>query len=65
MEENLNFHVADNTLVDIDIDQLNDVLRTSGHTKVDKDDDSDEINVEYCDEDDEIKEEEEEEGNSN
>jgi len=36
-------------LVDVDVDELNDALRTSRHTLVDEDDDSDEINVEDCD----------------
>jgi hypothetical protein len=47
----------------VDVEKLNDVLRISRHTQVDEDDDSDKINVEYCDGDDndEIKEEEEEE----
>jgi hypothetical protein len=46
----------------VDVEKLNDVLRISRHTQVDEDDDSDKINVEYCDGDDndEIKEEEEE-----
>jgi hypothetical protein len=51
LEENLNI---ENTFVDVDVDveELNDVLRTSGYTEVNKDYDSDEINVEYCDKDD-------------
>jgi len=56
LEENLNFHIIKNTLVDFDIKKLNDVLRTSGYTEVDEEDDSDEMNVEI---------EEEEEDNSN
>ena len=32
LEENLNFHVVENTLVDVDVEELNDVLRTNGHT---------------------------------
>jgi hypothetical protein len=32
LEENLNFHVIENTLVDVDVEELNDVLRTNGHT---------------------------------
>jgi len=59
LEENLNFHVTESTFVDIDIKELNDVLRTSRHTQVDEDDDSDKINIEDCDgyDNDEIKEE--------
>jgi hypothetical protein len=51
LEENLNI---ENTFVDVDVnvEELNDVLRTSGYTKVNKDDNSDEINVEYYDKDD-------------
>jgi hypothetical protein len=58
LEENLNFHVTKSTFVDIDIKELNDVLRTSRHTQVDEDDDSDKINIEDCDgyDNDEIKE---------
>jgi len=59
LEENSNFHVAENTFVNVDVDELNNVLRTSGHTQVDEDDDNDEINVEDCNghDNDEIKEE--------
>jgi hypothetical protein len=49
LEENSNFRVTKNNFVDVDIKELNDVLRTSGHTQIDKDDDSGEINVEDCD----------------
>jgi hypothetical protein len=34
--ENKNFHAIENTY--IDVDELNDILSTSEHTKVDKDD---------------------------
>jgi hypothetical protein len=59
LEENSIFHIAKNTFVDVDIEELNDILRTSGHTQVNEDDDSDQINVEDCDgyDDDEIEEE--------
>ena len=59
LEEKLNFHNAKNTFVDVDVEKLNDVLKTSEHTQVSEDDDSDEINVEDCDGygDDEIKKE--------
>jgi len=42
----------------VDVKDLNDVLRTSGHTEVNEDDGSDEINVKDCDgdEDDDNKE---------
>jgi len=50
-EENSIFHVTENTFVDVDVDieELNDVSRTSRHTQVDKDEDNDEINVKDCD----------------
>ena len=71
LKENSNFHIAENTFVDVDIDvdvdvyvdvdveELNDVLRTNGHTQVNEDNESNEINVEDCDgyDDDKIKEE--------
>jgi hypothetical protein len=63
MEENLNFCITKNIFIDIDIKELNDVLSSSGHTQVDQDDDSDEINVENCDGD-EDKSIDEEEDNS-
>jgi hypothetical protein len=47
----------------VDVEKLNDVLRISRHTQVDEDDDSDKINVEYCDGDDNDEIEEEEEDN--
>ena len=57
MKENLNFCIAENTFVDINIDALNDVLRINKHTQVSKDDDSEEISVKDYDgyDDDEIK----------
>ena len=36
-------------LVDVDIKELNDVLRTNRYTQVDEDYDNNEINVEDCD----------------
>ena len=39
-----------NTFIDVYVHKLNDVLRTNKHTQVDKDDDSDEINIEDCNE---------------
>jgi hypothetical protein len=33
----------------LNFEELNNVLRTNGHTQVDEDDDSEEINVEDCD----------------
>jgi len=59
LEENLNFHVIENTLVNVDVEEFNDILRTNRHAQVDKDDDNNGINIEDCDKDDKIKEEEE------
>ena len=57
LDKNLNVHIAKNTFVDVDIEKLNDVLKTSEHTQVSEDNDIDEINVEDCDgyDDDKIK----------
>jgi hypothetical protein len=42
LEENANFCVAKNIFVDVDVDVdvkvLSDILKTSGHTNVDEDD---------------------------
>jgi hypothetical protein len=64
LEENLNFRIFDNTLVDVDVEELNVVLSSSGQAQVDEDDDNNVINVEDCDgvDDDSI---EEEKDNSN
>jgi hypothetical protein len=48
LEENSNFHIAENIFVDIDAKELNDVLNSDGRTQVDEDD-SDEINIEDYD----------------
>ena len=66
LEENLIFHVAKNVYVNVDVDELNDVLRTIEHTKVNEDDDIDDHqfnkdDYDGHDNDDEIEEEEEEE----
>jgi len=52
LEEKSKFCIAENTLVNVDIGDLNGVLRTNGHIEVDGDDDSDEINVKDCNGDD-------------
>ena len=49
LEENLNFHIVDNIFVDVNAKELNDVLSSSRHTQVNKDDDSNEINIKDCD----------------
>jgi transposase len=61
LEENLNFHVFDNIFVNVDVEELNVVLSSSGQAQVNKDDDNNDINVEYYDGagDESIKEEEE------
>jgi transposase len=60
LEENLNFHVFDNIFVNVDVEELNVVLSSSGQAQVNKDDDNNDINVEYYDGagDESIKEEE-------
>jgi hypothetical protein len=47
LEENLNFRVFDDSLVDVDIKELNVVLSSSGQANVNEDDD---IHIEDCDE---------------
>jgi len=47
LKENLNFRVFNNSLVDVDAEELNVVLSSSEQAKVDEDDDD--INVEDCD----------------
>jgi hypothetical protein len=41
LEENSNFHVFNDSLVDIDVEELNVVLSTSKQANVDEDDDDD------------------------
>jgi hypothetical protein len=46
--ENLNFHVTENTYVDVNVDELNVILSTNEYWKVDDDnDDDDEIDLEF------------------
>jgi hypothetical protein len=47
LEEKLNFHVFDDSLVDVDAEELNVVLSSSGLENVDKEDDN---HIEECDE---------------
>jgi len=49
LEENSNFHIADNIFVDVDTEELNVVLSFSRQAQVNKDDDTNEINVENYD----------------
>jgi hypothetical protein len=60
LEENSNFHVFDDSLVDIDAEELNVVLSSSGQANVDEDD----IHIEDCDEGDDYSINDEEEENS-
>jgi hypothetical protein len=46
LEENLNFHVFDDSLVDVGAEELNVVLSSSGLANVDEDDDK---HIEECD----------------
>ena len=64
LEENSNFRVSDDSLVDVDVEELNVDLSSSGQANVDEEDD---IHIEDCDEGDGHSiddEEEEEEDNS-
>jgi len=47
LEENLNFHVFDDSLVNVDAEELNVVLSSSGVENVDEEDDN---HIEKCDE---------------
>jgi len=46
LEENLNFHVFDNSLIDVDAEELNAILSSSGLENVDEKDDN---HIEECD----------------
>ena len=61
LEENSNFRVLDDSLVDIDGEELNAVLNSSGQANVDEEDD---IHIEDCDEGDDYSIDDEEEENS-
>jgi hypothetical protein len=60
LEENLNFHVFDDSLVDVVAKELNVVLSSSGQANVNEVDD----NIEDCDECDDYSIDDEEEENS-
>ena len=47
LEENLNFRVFDDSLVDVDAEELNVVLSSSGQANIDEDEDD--IHIEECD----------------
>jgi len=60
LEENSNFRIFDNSLVDVDAEELNVVLSSNRQAQVDEDDDNNVINVEdYNEADDDSIEEEE------
>jgi len=61
LEEKSNFRVFDDSLVDVDAEELHVVLSSSGQANVDEDDD---IHIEDCDEGDDYSIDEEEEENS-
>ena len=61
LEENSNFRVFDDSLVDVDAKELNVLLTSSGQANVDEDDD---IHIEGCDEGDDYLIDDEEEENS-
>ena len=61
LEENSNFRVFDNSHVDVDAEELNVVLSSSGQANVDEEDD---IHIEDCNEGDDNSIDDEEEENS-
>ena len=62
LEENSNFRVFNDSLVDVDAEKLNVVLSSSGQANVDEDDDDD-IYIEDCDGADDYSIDDEEEEN--
>ena len=61
LEENSNSLVFDDSLVDVDIEELNVILSSSGQANINEDDD---IHIEDCDEGDDYSIDDEEEENS-
>jgi hypothetical protein len=61
LEENSNFRVFDDSLVDVDAEELNVFLSSSGQANMDEEDD---IHIEDCDEGDDNLIDDEEEENS-
>jgi len=63
LEKNSNFHVFDDSLVDVNAEELNVVLSSSEQANIDEDDDD--IHIEECNgaDDDSIDDEEEENSN--
>ena len=62
LEENSNFRVFNDSLIDVDAEELNFVLSSSGQANIDEEDD---IHIEDCDEGDDNSIDDEEEENSN
>jgi hypothetical protein len=60
LEENSNFRVFDDSLVDVDAEELNVVLSSSGQANFDEEDD---IHIEDCDKGDDYSIDDEEEEN--
>ena len=60
LEENSNFRVSDDSLVDVDVEELNVVLSSSGQANINEEDD---IHIEDCDEGDDYSIDDEEEDN--
>ena len=61
LEENSNFYVFDDNFIDVDEEELNAVLSSTGQANVDEDDD---IHIEDCNEGDDYSIDDEEEENS-
>ena len=61
LEENSNFRIFDDSLIDVDAEELNVVLSSSGQANVDEDDD---IHIEDCNKGDDYLIDDEEEENS-
>jgi len=64
LEENLNFCVFYDSLVDVDTEELNVILSSSGQANVNEDDDDDDIHIKDCDGADDYPIDDEEEENS-
>jgi hypothetical protein len=61
LEENSNFRIFDDSFIDVDVEELNVVLSSSGQANVDEDDD---IHIEDCNKGDDYLIDDEEEENS-
>ena len=48
LKENSNFYIFNNSLVDVDAEELNVILSSSGQAQIDEDDDTNVINIENC-----------------